>query len=226
MIRLVFSPTWFMGIDNIFELVTVIVTLLIAIYSRKLYKFTKEKNYRIFSYSFLLMSISYMIKILMDVSVYYPTTKIIKVGLLTFVTHTFQRLEAFYAIGSFVERFLLMLGLVGIFLVLQKKDDKYYSFLLVYLAFVAALFGNYIYHVFHITTSLLLLLIFIHYYHNYLNYRSRNTLLVTISFLLIFLSQIIFITMQLHPLIYVVGEFIQLVGYLVLLYTFILILKK
>jgi hypothetical protein len=44
--------------------------------------------------------------------------------------------------------------------------------------------------------------------------------------LLIFISQIIFITVQLHPVLYVVAESVQLLGYLILLYLFISILRK
>ncbi|MFH1210448.1 MAG: hypothetical protein V1645_00890 [archaeon] len=226
MIKVVFSPSWFMGIDNIFELITIIVTLLIAIYSWKVYKFSKESIHKYFSYAFFMISLSYIIKILMDISIYYPTTKIVQVGLLTVITHTFQKLDIFYTVGFFVSRLLLMLGMVGIFLVLERKGDKYYAFLLVYLAFVAALFGNFLFHIFHITTALLLLLIFIHYYNNYVECRSRNVLLVALSFLLIFISQIIFITVQLHPVLYVVAESVQLLGYLILLYLFISILRK
>lgn len=226
MIRFVFSPSWFSGIDSLFELVTVIVTMLIAIYAHKIYKLTQEKKYRFFSYSFLLISISYIIKILMDVSVYYPTTKIVKIGILTVVTHTFERLDAFYSIGYFVLRFLLLLGLLGIFLVLEKREDWKSAFLLIYLAFVSALFGNYLYHVFHITTSLFLLLIFVYYHNNYMNYKSKNSFFVASSFFLIFVSQLIFIALSLHPVLYVVGESIQLLGYLLLLFTFISILKK
>ncbi len=226
MIRFVFSPTWFLGIDSIFEMVTVLVTLLVAIYSRKVYKFTKEKNYKLFSYAFLLICISYVINILMDISIYYPTTKVVRIGIFTVVTHTFQKLDVFYAIGYFVLRFLLLLGLVGIFLTLDKKRNKKYGFLLVYLAFISALFGNYLYHVFHITGSIFLMLIFIYYYKNYRNYKSRTSFLVASSFFLIFLSQIIFVTLSIHPILYVIGESVQLLGYGALLLAFILILKK
>ncbi|MEM4244783.1 MAG: hypothetical protein QXR60_01075, partial [Candidatus Nanoarchaeia archaeon] len=224
--RLVFSPSWFVGIDNIFELVTVFVTLLIAIYSHKLYKFTKENSYRLFSYSFFLISISYLVKILMDISIYYPKMKIIRAGAFTFITQTFQRFEAYYAVGFFVERFLLLLGLLGIFFVLHKVKDKKVGFLLIYLAFVSALFGNYLFHIFHITTSLLLLYICYYYYKNYSKNRSKNSFLVASSFFLIFVSQIIFITLLIHPIMYVIGESVQLLGYLILLFTFISILKK
>lgn len=226
MIQLVFSPSWFAGIDNLFELVTVVVTLLIAIYSRKVYKFTKDKNYRFFGYAFLLICISYVLNILMDVSIYYPSVKIVKVGIFTVVTHTFQRLDLFYSIGFFTLRFLLLLGLLGIFFVVYKTKDKKINFLLIYLAFVSALFGNYLFHIFHITSSLLLLFIFVYYYNNYHKYRSRNSFLVASSFFLIFVSQIIFITLEIHPIMYVIAESIQLLGYLMLLFTFISILKK
>lgn len=226
MVTFAFSPSWFLGIDAIFELVTVLVTLLIAVYSYKLYKFTKERGYRFFSYAFLLIGISYVINILMNISVYHPVIKVAQVGIFTIITKTFERVEIFYAVGFFVLRFLLLLGLVTLLLVLHKKKDKKYSFLLLYLAFVSALIGNYIFHIFYITSSLLLLFIFVYYYNNYLRYRSRNSLCVAISFLLIFVSQIVFILLTVHPVLYVVGESIQLLGYLLLLFIFISILKK
>ena len=226
MVTFAFSPSWFLGIDSIFELVTVVVTLLVAVYGRKVYKFSKEKNYKFFSYAFFLICASYIINIFMNISVYYPVTKIVKVGILTVITNTLERVDLFYNVGFFVLRFLLLLGLVTLLLVLDKKQDKKYSFLLIYLAFVSALFGNYLFHIFHITTSLLLFFIFIYYYNNYLKYRSRNSFFVALSFLLIFISQIVFILLTVHPVLYVVAESIQLLGYLLLLFTFVSILKK
>lgn len=226
MIRFVFSPDWFLGIDSLFELVTVLVAFLIGVYSYKVYKFTKENSYKFFSYAFFLISFSYIIKILMSVSVYYPVTKIVKVGVFTFVTHTFKRLDLLYIIGFFTIRFLLLLGLIGLFMVLQKEEDRKHAFLLVYLAFISALLSNYLTNIFHVTASLILMLIFVYYYNNYLKYKSRNSFFVASSFFLIFISQIVFILMSVHPLFYVIGESVQLLGYALLLFALVLVLKK
>ena len=52
MIDIVFNPKWFNGIDSIFEGISVIVCILIASYSLKLYKFNKNKNFKDFSIAF------------------------------------------------------------------------------------------------------------------------------------------------------------------------------
>lgn len=226
MIKVVFSPAWFSGIDSIFELVTVLVTALISVYGYKVYKFSGERRYKFFSLAFLLICVSYIIKILMNVSVYSTVTKKVQIGMFVFISQSLQRFELFYSIGFFLLRFLLLLGLIGIFLVLEKKEDRKYAFLLIYLAFISSLIGNYIFHIFHITASMLLLLIFVYYYNNYLHNKSKNPFLVASSFFLIMISQVVFILSASFPLAYVIGESLQLLGYILLLLALILILRR
>ena len=64
MLKFYFSPEWFHGIDSIFEIVSIIVALLIALYAYKIYKFSKVNKYKFFSWAFLLIAIAYIFKIL------------------------------------------------------------------------------------------------------------------------------------------------------------------
>ena len=56
--------------------------------------------------------------------------------------------------------------------------------------------------------------------------KYSNTLYLFISFGIIALSQFVFIFTSSNPILYAVAELIQLVGYLFLLYTFVMVLRN
>jgi len=71
--------------------------------------------------------------------------------------------------------------------------------------------------VFHITAALLLVFISYLTVRNYINVRKRASLLIALAFLTLLVSQMIFIFIVLSNYAYVVGEIIQLAGFLLLL---------
>ncbi len=64
MFRILFSPTWFYGLDSVFELVSLFVSFLIFVYALRLYRFSGEKKYKFFSFSFLSITLAYIFKII------------------------------------------------------------------------------------------------------------------------------------------------------------------
>ena len=86
-------------------------------------------------------------------------------------------------------------------------------------------FSHSAYYMFHLTSLVLLLLITMEYYSNHFKNKIITSRLVTYSFSIITLSQIVFIFVNLNPLIYVIAECVQLIGYAILLLAFIMVLK-
>ena len=64
------------------------------------------------------------------------------------------------------------------------------------------------------------------YFISYRENRYKNTLYLCISFSIITLSQLVFIFTSSNPTLYVLAEIIQLIGYLFLLYTFVMVLRN
>src|SRR3989338_6057417 len=71
MFRLFFTPGWFNGYDLLFSSIGLVVALLIAAYSWRLYRFNNENRFMYFSLAFLLVSLSFAFKIFTSGVLYY-----------------------------------------------------------------------------------------------------------------------------------------------------------
>jgi len=109
---------------------------------------------------------------------------------------------------------------------LKKFDETTQIFLFIYFIGLISVVSNLKYTVFYLTAVVILSLIVLNYYKNYLNKGTSASLLVMVSFLLILASQVLFVFVFLNTNFYVGGEMLQLLGFLLLLYTYVKIVRK
>ncbi|MFP4524716.1 MAG: hypothetical protein ACLFO2_05430 [Candidatus Woesearchaeota archaeon] len=220
MLTLVFSPQWFYGYDIIFELLGILVTGLIGLYSLKLYRFSKERTYKYFGLSFLAFAVSFAAKIATNFVLYYKHT--VKTTLQeVIITHNLlQKSNLLLQAGYDVHRFLLLLGLLGIYWIVSKSIENEHRWLLLYLLFVVSLFSFSTYYVFHLTAAFLLLFITRHLYKVAMRRKAPKTAKLNfLAFTLLLLSQLVFVFVRINKAIYVVAEFVQLAGFVVFLFS-------
>jgi len=225
MLEIVYSPQWFYGIDIIFEFINVIAAILIAFFSYKVYKFTREKRCLFFGLSFIAISLSFISKILTNFQFYYNffrKSSIINSALITVTTHKSLN---FFVSAYFFHRFFMLLALTGLFFIVGKYHKRLIPLFIFFIAVITA-FSTYEYFIYHVTTSLLLGYIFYHYYANYSYCKTKNTFLVAFSFFLILISQIVFINIITGIENYVLAQVIQVLGYIILLIAYIRISKN
>ena len=219
---------WFQGIDLIFEFVALFVALLIAGYSWKAYRMSEEHKFKYFSLAFLLISLSLFVKALTSSAVYFQGTRIAADAVLRPALGAAREYSIlFYHAGFFVEMAAMLGGWLLLFFVSQKARDrlkKYHEVsqlgLFVYLVLLISWVANFKYEVFYLTGAVLLGLITLNYYKNYLNNNNRNTLLVMDSFILLLVAHLFFIFMFVTPFFYVFGQISLLLGFILLLYTY------
>ena len=216
---------WFYGEDLIIDLVSAFVLLLIALFSLRYYKVErKNKNYIYLAISFLLIAVSFFFKILANFTVYYKFFEVRNIGLLTLTFLHVKTSDILFIFGYLIYRLLHLLGLYILYLIYQKNQSKYNIFLMVFFIMISTYSSESAYYIFHLTALVLLSLITIQYYENYKKNKLFNSKMLTNSFAIIGLSQILFIFVQLNKEFYVAAEIIQLVGYLILLTTFVKVL--
>ena len=216
---------WFYGEDLIIDLVSAFVLLLIALFSLRYYKVErKNKNYIYLAISFLLIAVSFFFKILANFTVYYKFFEVRNIGLLTLTFLHVKTSDILFIFGYLIYRLLHLLGLYILCLIYQKNQSKYNIFLMVFFIMISTYSSESAYYIFHLTALVLLSLITIQYYENYKKNKLFNSKMLTNSFAIIGLSQILFIFVQLNKEFYVAAEIIQLVGYLILLTTFVKVL--
>jgi len=224
----VFGPTWFYGIDYIFDLVSVIVGLLISYFSYKTYRYASQKKYLYFAASFFLVAMAFVAKILATIPVYSKKLSVETVGLVTVTSQVIDKVKWINALGISVARLVMLFAFLLLVLVSLKIRDKKVIVLFGYFLIISTALVSASYIVFHVTLFLMLGILFLSYRRNYLKVKSLNSGMVMYSFLMLFVSQVFFIFEGAVKHFYVIGESVQLVGYLLLLIAMIrmLLLKK
>jgi len=222
----VVGPRWFYGVDYIFELVSVIVGLLISYFSYKTYRYTSQKKYFYFSASFFLVALAFIAKVLATIPVYSKELKIETVGLVTVTQQVINRVSWINSLGISVSRLVMLFAFLILLLVTSKIRDKNIIFLLIYLMVISTTMVSAHYIVFHVTLLLLLAMLFLSFRKNWLKVKSLSAKMVMYSFGLLLLSQVLFVFSGLFDSFYVIGESIQLIGYLLLLASIIRIMLK
>ncbi|MBW2988709.1 hypothetical protein KY358_00160 [Candidatus Woesearchaeota archaeon] len=222
----VFGPTWFYGIDYIFDLVSVIVGLLICYFSYKAYRYTSQKKYFYFSASFFLVASAFISKILATIPIYSKELKVETVGLVTVTSHVINKVKWINALGISVARLVMLFAFLILVLVSLKIKDKKIIALLVYLVVISTTLVSQSYIVFHVTLLLMMGMLYLSYRKNYKKVKRLNARIVMYSFLALLVSQIFFIFEGMVNYFYVIGESIQLIGYLTLLAAMINMMVK
>ena len=223
-VKLVYSPQWFFGKDILIDIVSIFVLLLIAFFSIKYYNIKKNRNYIYLTLSFVILAASFLAKILINFNVYY---KVIETQDLGVISAVYQGMKATHSIfiTSFVIYWLSTLfGYYILYSIYQNQSLSNFLFG-AYLISVSTYISYPDYRTFHLTLLVILSLITALHLKRYLNNKYLATKLLALSFGIITLSQIFFILIDWNINLYVTGELIQLVGYISLLFTFIMVLK-
>lgn len=226
MVPYVYAPRWFFGIDSLFEIVSVITGLLIAYFGYKTYKFTKQKRYLYFSASFFLVAMAFLANIFSYLVFYTRELKKQIIGLTSINVYVLKEIVWVSEWAAFASIFLMLAAFLLLVIISFKIKHRIVNFLLFYFIIVATLYSKHSFIFFHATLAVLLGSLVVHYYNNYKLRKIISRKLVVISFLIIFLSQIFFMASAFNAILFVLAQIIQLTGYLVLLITLILVLKK
>ena len=167
MYRLFFSPEWFNGWDIIFDVVALVIALMIAGYSWRIYRINGENKFVYLSFAFLLVSLGLLFKTMTSSILYYTPVRDVAAD----VSHLYYRLGFFGQMVSMLGAWLL------IFFISQKSRARLRKLhevtqiaLFIYLVLLISIVANFKYFVFYLTSSVLLGLIVLNYYIEILYY--------------------------------------------------------
>jgi hypothetical protein len=220
-----FAPDWFASMDIFIHGFTVLVLLLIAAFSLRFYFLKKQenKNYLFFSASFILLAISFLWKIVTDITVIYEIVKVKQVGILDITFKTIYTEKVLFVAGHLAHYLFLLLGLYILYVVLNRKSTMNHLFIL-YFIIITTIFSTFSYFLFHLTAFVMLLGIAYRYYWIYRSNKRKSTKLLFTSFCVLALSQVLFMPVRLYVNIYIVAQITQLIGFLILLIAFIVVM--
>lgn len=199
------GPDWFMGIDSIMQIIFALVTISIYFMSMKAYKFSREPKYKHFGLGFAFMSLAYVILAISNLAIvtrfYDGTVRGINFGSLFYLAHIF----------------FILIGYCVLLLVSMKVRSKKLAVLMFAFISLFVLFSYQYYIKFHIVSLILLLFIAHQFLENYQQKKSTNSALVFSTFYLLAMSEILLLATVYMPSLYVVGNLLQLLGYLAML---------
>lgn len=213
-------PSWFFGYDIVFELAFAIITLVVSIFAFRIYKLTDQRQSSLFGISFLFISISYFIQSFLNFAIISRLNE----GICRVMN--ISSVNILNNIGIYANMFFFISGLLTLtFMTLKERSMKSYS-LVVVLILLSLVFGSFKLHLFYLLASILLIYISVHYFWNYIRNRQLKTLIVFIAFIFLLSSTVHFIFSVNHSAYYVLGHFLELVAYLLILINLILVVKK
>jgi len=226
MIEIFHNPRWFFGLDAIFEFVSLLASVLLSFYSWKVYKLTKKDSYKIMSIAFIFMSSSFAIRIAANVIIHFLIGRIPQLVSAAEATRSLININIILQLGVFFYRFTFLLGVLLLLLLTLKIKNRVIFILFIMFVFFLTYFSTYAYFIYYLISSAILFFIFSYFLKNYEKRRSKTSYLVAVSFLFIFLSQLVFIFLKIHQAVYGVAKILQLIGFLLLLINYITILRK
>jgi hypothetical protein len=222
--HIIFSPRWFYGGDIIIDAVSMLVLLLIAFFTIRAYFISKNKKYLYLGLSFLIISCAFLFEIMMNFTVYYKIIETRRIGMAEITIERWVSSDNLFYFGTLISRLLVLIGGYLLYLIYTNQDSLSIvltSFLLAVTVFCSR--GSPI--IFFSTSFLMFLLISIKLWQVYKKSKHHKTKLLISSFVIITLSQLLFLFLEVDSLSYVIAEGIQLIGYITLLITFIMVLR-
>ncbi len=220
MVSLTFGPEWFFHQSIVFEVIFAIITLLVAFYSFKIYKLTKEKAPLLLGFGFLSFSISYIIQSFLNLGIMYKLSKTVEV---------FQEASKVINLGLSAQNIHILLMITGLAIIsyisLKSKNPK--TILLLLSISIYSIFSskNPVLNFLFISV---IYLIFISYYYlsNYSKIGKTSVLLVFLTFALLLFSNISYIVALEKELFYVMGHFLELAAYIIIFINLKILMKK
>ncbi len=220
MVNLFIIPSWFFNYAVIFELAFAIITLTLGLFAFKIYKLSEQKSAKLFGISFILISLHYFIQSFLNFSIISTLNKNICNMM------KLNSIDSLNIIGAYSHMFFFLIGLITLAYMTLKIENKTTYTLLLTLPLASIIFAENKLYVFYAMASILLVFISIHYLKNYLKNKQYKTLFILIAFVFLLFGNLHFLISVNHGIYYVIGHFLELIAYLLILLNFILVLKK
>ena len=212
-------PLWFLKLDIAMELIFAVITLLVCLYSFKIYKLAEQRQSNIFGISFFLISLSYFVRFIIS------TIMAFKLNTSFLNPNVLYNLNYLSNTAIYVYLVLFIAGLLTLtYMTFKTKNIEVYILLLITII-LAIVFSFNAFYVFYILFYILLAFILVYYLQNYIKSKNKKTFMVLAAFGLLFLSSIYFMLPN-DIFYYMLSHFFELMAYLLILIDLIIIIKK
>jgi hypothetical protein len=221
------GPQWFSGADFVIDLVSVVILFLIAVFAWIFYSLNKSrKNHLLFFISLVILGLSFVFKIITYFMLYLTTFDVRIVNVLGQLVYYVEPNTLYFSVAFIIYSVLTLIGFFLLYTIYDSNMSKKTTLLILYFILAVVLFSENAFLFLHLTALLLSGMIALALWKNYRRNKLKSTMQLSLSFFIICLSRIFFILSSKFSYMYVFGEIIQLAGYIILLATFMAVLKN
>ncbi|MBI2042910.1 hypothetical protein HYT25_00800 [Candidatus Pacearchaeota archaeon] len=221
--KIVFTPDWFLTSDIFINLFSFIVLAFVCTLAFKSYRMSEKKSSLYLGLGFLLIALAELATVITKLPIYYDFSPIKDIGTAIVTNDIVSTIDIFYYIGFFFSRLFTLLGLYILYKLPAERISGEF-FLYIYFITIISILGQPFYFIHHFTALILLVFIVNKYTKIYLKERAKNTRTLVVAFVLLAIGQWVFLFSKVGA-IYVLGQIIQLTGYITLLMLIIKIIK-
>lgn len=213
------TPTNLIGIESVVELLSLLATFAIGYTAYNIYKLTSEKKYLYFSMGFIFLTLGFLIRSFINAGVYFGRRDVVEIAISAPIITIYTALSIAYLM------LVISAYLILIIVTFKIQDAKLIPLFAIF-ALVSVVASHNFYIVFPVLSFLLLGYLVTYYYSSYKKKKKKNQLVIAIGFFVITIAQIFFPLINRAPEWFVAGTAVQLLGYIILLSSLIMVLRK
>ena len=220
MIETDISLVWFDWYHFAFELSFAVISLVIALFALKIYKATDQRPAKLLSLAFFSISSAYIVQTIFNFLIIKNLDDDVG-GMINL-----SSAAVLDTIGLYFHIFFMVIGLVILLYMALKLKSTRVFWILLAISFTALIFSREPIIAYYFISALYLAVISWHYIENFLSNKQTKTLLIAIAFIFLFIGSFHFFLSVNHNLFIVIGHFLELAAYILILINFYLVLKK
>jgi hypothetical protein len=218
---LYFVPEWFFNIDIALGVLFTLITGVVAGFAFKIYEITEERTFRLFGAAFSCLSLSYLIRILLNIYLTNVVENSRDVLLLLFGVTPISQIAIYVYVLLFVIGYMTLA-----YITVKVKSVKIYL-MLAAVSILAILGSGNKAPTFYLMASIFLVFIVSNYLDSVRREKNRNQILILISMLLLLISNVGFMFIGNYQFYYgyIITETIELAAYALIAYTLIRVIN-
>ena len=218
------APSWFLAPDVVINVFSFLILLTFFILCIKSYKLNKNKGIFYLGVGFASIALGQLAITMTKFVLYYHTTVAGAIGNAIIKYNIVGSVNVVYNLSIFLNGLFTLIGLYVIYRLPQKEKSIKDLLLILYFVLLSIFISSDIYYIFHISALMLFLLISYSYYTIYKKNKFSNTLILSVSFCVLAVSQLLFTISQAN-VITVIADLLELGSYITLLVLIVRILK-
>lgn len=218
------APSWFLAPDFLINVFSFLILLAFFALCIRSYRLNKNKGIFYLGLGFAFIAVAQLAITMTKFVLYYHSSITNAIGNAIIKYNIVSSVNVVYNAGIFLSGLFTLIGLYVIYRLPQKEKSIKDLLLILYFALLCIFISSSVYYIFHISALVLFLLISYSYYSVYTKNKFSNTLILSVSFGILAVSQLLFTVSQAN-VITVVADLLELVSYITLLILIIKILK-